>query len=38
MKIKELRDSIDENYYRKIGFPKENSYYSMKRQILTPSS
>ena len=23
--------SLYENYYRQIGFPKENSYYSMKR-------
>ena len=27
----EIRDFIFENYYKIIGFPKENSYYSMKR-------
>ena len=32
MKIKELRDFISANYYRRIGFPNESSYYSMKRQ------
>ena len=30
--IKELRDFIFNNYYRQIGFAKENSYYSMERQ------
>ena len=30
MTIKELRDFIYENCYRRIGFPKENSYYSME--------
>ena len=32
MTIKELRDFIHKNYYRRIGFPKENNYYSMKHQ------
>ena len=32
MTIKELKDFIFENYYRRIGFPKENSYYLMKHQ------
>ena len=35
MTIKELKDFIFENYYnyyRRIRFPKENSYYSMKHQ------
>ena len=32
MTIKELKDFIYENIYRQIGFPKENSYYSMKHQ------
>ena len=32
MTIKELKDLIFENYYRQIGFTKENSYYSIKRQ------
>ena len=27
MTIKKLRNFINENYYRRIGFPKENSYY-----------
>ena len=31
MTIKE-RDFIHENYYRRIRFTKENSYYSMKCQ------
>ena len=26
----EIRDFIFENYYKRIGFSKENSYYSMK--------
>ena len=36
-----LTDFIYEKYYRRIGFPKENSYYSMKHQKkkgLPPSS
>ena len=32
MTIKELKDFIFENYYRRIGFTKENSYYSVKYQ------
>ena len=32
MTIKELKDLIFESYYRQIGFTKENSYYSIKRQ------
>ena len=32
MTIKELKDFIFENYYRRIRFPKENSYYLMKHQ------
>ena len=32
MTIKELRDFIYENYFRRIGFTKESSYYSMKCQ------
>ena len=31
MSINELRDFIFENYYKRIGFVKEQSYYSMKR-------
>ena len=27
----EIRDITFENYYKRIGFFKENSYYSMKR-------
>ena len=30
MTIKELRDFIYENYYRRIGFPKDNIYHSIK--------
>ena len=30
MTIKELKDFLYENYYRRIGFFKENSYYSIK--------
>ena len=26
-----IKDFIFENYYKRIGFSKENSYYSMKR-------
>ena len=32
MAVKELRDFIFKKYYRKIGFTKENSYYSMMHQ------
>ena len=28
--IKEMKDYIFKNYYRRIGFPKYNSFYSMK--------
>ena len=28
--LNEIRDFIFENYYKRIGFSKENSYYSMK--------
>ena len=31
MSVNEIRDFIFKNYYMKIGFSKENSYYSMKR-------
>ena len=30
MSINEIRDFIFENYYKRIGFSKENSYYSLK--------
>ena len=30
MAIKELKNFIFENYYKRIGLPKENSYYPMK--------
>ena len=29
--VNEIRDFIFENYYKRIGFSKESSYYSMKR-------
>ena len=32
MTIKELKDFISENYYRRIRFTEENSYYSMKHR------
>ena len=32
MAMKEVEDFIFENYYKRIVFTKENSYYSMKRQ------
>ena len=32
MTLNELRDSIYKNYYKQVGFNKENSYYSMKHQ------
>ena len=32
MSVNEIRDFIFENYYRRSGFSKENSYYSMKHQ------
>ena len=31
MPVNEIRDFIFENYYKRIGFSKETSYYSMKR-------
>ena len=31
MPANEIRDFIFQNYYKIIGFSKENSYYSMKR-------
>ena len=31
MSVDEIKDFIFENYYKRIGFSKENSYYSMKR-------
>ena len=30
--IKELKDFTYESYYRRMGFLKENSYYSIKHQ------
>ena len=30
--IKELKDFTYESYYRRMGFLKENSHYSIKRQ------
>ena len=30
MSVNEIRDFIFENYYKRIGFSKENSSYSMK--------
>ena len=32
MSVNEIRNFIFENYYRRSGFSKENSYYSMKHQ------
>ena len=31
MSFNEIRDFIFENCYKRIGFSKENNYYSMKR-------
>ena len=31
MSVNDIRDFIFENYYKRIGFSKEDSYYSMKR-------
>ena len=31
MSVKEVRDFIFANYYKRIGFSQENSYYSVKR-------
>ena len=30
MSVNEIKDSIFENYYKRIGFSKENIYYSRK--------
>ena len=32
MTVNEIKDFIFENYYKQIGFSKENSYYSMKHK------
>ena len=32
MSVNEIRDFIFENYYKRIGFSKENSYDLMKHQ------
>ena len=32
MTVKQIRNCIFENYYKRIGFSKENAYYSMKHQ------
>ena len=32
MPVNATKDFIFENYYKRIGFSKENSYYSMKHQ------
>ena len=32
MTVEELKEFIFENYHRRIGFAKENSYFSMKHQ------
>ena len=32
MSVNEIRDFIFENHYKRIGFYKENSYYSMKQK------
>ena len=32
MAIKELKDYIFNNYYKRIGITEENSFYSMKRR------
>ena len=32
MTVKELKGFIFENYHLRLGFDKENSYYSMKRR------
>ena len=31
MSVNEIRDLVYENYFKQIGFHKENSYYSMRR-------
>ena len=30
MSVNEIRDFFFENYYKRIGFSKENGYYSIK--------
>ena len=32
MTVNKVRDFIFENYYKRIGFSKENSYYSIKHK------
>ena len=32
MSVNEIKDFSFENYYKQIGFSKENCYYSMKHQ------
>ena len=31
MSVNEIKDFIFANHYKRIGFSKENNYYSMKR-------
>ena len=31
MSVNEIRELVYENYFKQIGFHKENSYYSMRR-------
>ena len=42
MSVNDIRDFIFENYYKRIGFSKESSYYSMKRlkrkDLLLPTN
>ena len=33
MSVNEIKDFIFENYYKRIGFSKENSYYSIKHLL-----
>ena len=32
--VNKIRDFIFEKYYKRIGFSKDNSYYSMKHQNI----
>ena len=33
MSVNEIRHFLFENYYKRVGFSKENSYYSMKHMV-----
>ena len=37
MSVNDIRDFTFDNYYKRIGFSKENWYYSIKHQKIKPT-